>query len=189
MATHTQNDTPRLRSEPRELQAFDELRRIPIALDEDIRGEHASGLNRILADTRILHDLYKKTHWTMRGPTFYQLHLLMDEHAKAQYALIDEIAERIQQLGAIAVGDPRHVAELTSIDRPHDGAEDIPTALTRLLDAHQKVITASRELADKAGEAKDTTTEDLLSSRVTPTNELQIWFVSEHLVEVPLVGD
>jgi len=189
MTTPTHQDAPRLRQDAQELQSFDELRPLPIGLGEDVRSEHAAGLNRILADTRILHDLYKKTHWTMRGPTFYQLHLLMDEHAKAQYALIDEIAERIQQLGAIAVGDPRHVAELTSIDRPHDGAEDIPSALTRLLDAHETIVTASRELADKAGEAKDTTTEDLLSSRVTPTNELQIWFVSEHLVEAPLVGD
>ncbi|MCW3012433.1 MAG: Ferritin Dps family protein, partial [Solirubrobacterales bacterium] len=126
-------------------------------------------------------------HWNMRGHNFYQLHLLMDEHAKGQYALIDQIAERIQQLGAIAVGDPRHVAELTTIERAPDGAEDIPNVLTRLLSAHERIVVAARELADKAGEAKDTTTEDLLSSAVTPTNEMQIWFVAEHLVDTPLI--
>ncbi len=189
--TEAQPDTiesqPHLDPTSREIQRFDQLRDLPIGLDHGIRAEHAAGLNVILADTRILHDLYKKAHWNMRGHTFYQLHLLMDEHAKGQYALIDQVAERIQQLGAIAVGDPRHVAELTTIERAPDGAEDIPNVLTRLLSAHERIVKASRELADKAGEAKDTTTEDLLSSAVTPTNELQIWFVAEHLVDTPLI--
>ena len=178
---------PHLDPTSREIQRFDQLRDLPIGLDPSVRSEHAAGLNVILADTRILHDLYKKSHWNMRGHTFYQLHLLMDEHAKGQYALIDQLAERIQQLGAIAVGDPRHVAELTTIERAPDGAEDIPNVLTRRLSAHERIVKASRELADKAGEAKDTTTEDLLSSAVTPTNELQIWFVAEHLVDTPLI--
>jgi starvation-inducible DNA-binding protein len=178
---------PHLDPASREIQRFDQLRDLPIGLDAKVRSEHAKGLNVILADTRILHDLYKKSHWNMRGHTFYQLHLLMDEHAKGQYALIDQIAERIQQLGAIAVGDPRHVAELTTIERAPDGAEDIPNVLTRLLSAHERIVVAARELADKAGEAKDTTTEDLLSSAVTPTNEMQIWFVAEHLVDTPLI--
>lgn len=178
---------PHLDPTSREIQKFDQLRALPIGLDADVRSEIAAGLNVILADTRILHDLYKKSHWNMRGHTFYQLHLLMDEHAKGQYALIDNIAERIQTLGAIAVGDPRHVAELTTIERAPDGAEDIPNVLTRLLDGHEKIVMRSRELAEKAGEAKDTTTEDLLGSEVTPVNELQIWFVAEHLVDTPLV--
>lgn len=178
---------PHLDPTAREIQTFDQLRNLPIGLDAVLRAEIAAGLNVILADTRILHDLYKKSHWNMRGHTFYQLHLLMDEHAKAQYALIDSIAERIQTLGAIAVGDPRHVAELTTIERAPDGAEDIPNVLTRLLSAHEKIVIAARELAERAGDAKDTTTEDLLGSEVTPVNELQIWFVAEHLVETPLI--
>ena len=178
---------PHLDPTAREIQTFDQLRNLPIGLDAVLRAEIAAGLNVILADTRILHDLYKKSHWNMRGHTFYQLHLLMDEHAKAQYALIDSIAERIQTLGAIAVGDPRHVAELTTIERAPDGAEDIPNVLTRLLSAHEKIVIAARELAERAGDAKDTTTEDLLGSEVTPVNELQIWFVAEHLVDIPVV--
>ena len=178
---------PHLDPTAREIQTFDQLRNLPIGLDAVLRAEIAAGLNVILADTRILHDLYKKSHWNMRGHTFYQLHLLMDEHAKGQYALIDSIAERIQTLGAIAVGDPRHVAELTTIERAPDGAEDIPSVLTRLLGAHEKIVIAARELAERAGDEKDTTTEDLLGSEVTPVNELQIWFVAEHLVETPLI--
>jgi starvation-inducible DNA-binding protein len=178
---------PHLDHDAHEIQTFTQLRDLPIGLDAGVRSKMAAGLNVILADTRILHDLYKKSHWNMRGHTFYQLHLLMDVHAEAQDKLIDTIAERIQQLGAIAAGDPRHVAELTTIPRPPDGAEAVPNVLTRLLDAHERIIIASRELAGEADEAGDTTTEDLLSSAVTPVNEQQVWFVVEHLVDVPLV--
>ena len=179
---------PHLHPTSHEIQRFDQIRDLPIGLDIGVRTAHARALNVILADTRLLHDLYKKSHWNMRGHTFYQLHLLMDEHAKAQYVLIDELAERIQTLGAIAVGDPRHVAELTTIERAPDGAEDIPSVLARLLAAHETIVVAARELAVAAGEANDTTTEDLLGSQLTPVNELQIWFIAEHLVDGPLVG-
>jgi starvation-inducible DNA-binding protein len=123
----------------------------------------------------------------MRGHTFYQLHLLMDKHAEEQEELIDIIAERIQTLGAIAVGDGRHVAELTSIPRPPDGAEEVPAALSRLLDAHEVIIDQTRELASRADDLDDMASNDILVSNVLRTNELQVWFVSEHLVDTPTV--
>jgi len=170
-----------------EIQSFGELRTLPLALSEDVRREMCSRLNAILADTRILHDLYKKTHWLMRGPTFYQLHLLMDKHAGEQYALVDTLAERVQTLGAIAVGDPRHVAELTRIPRPPDGAEGVPEMLSRLLEAHELVLRDVRDAAHRAAELGDDGSNDLLVSDVLRTNELQVWFVYEHLAAVPLV--
>jgi starvation-inducible DNA-binding protein len=124
----------------------------------------------------------------MRGETFYQLHLLMDKHASEQDELVDSIAERVQTLGAIAVGDPRHVAELTSVPRPPDGAEEVPAMLSRLLEAHELVITATRKAADRANELGDYGSNDLLVSEVLRGNELQAWFVAEHLVDTPLVN-
>jgi starvation-inducible DNA-binding protein len=179
---------PRLHQEGREVQRFDQLRDIPLALDAEARGEIAAMLNELLSDTRILHDLYKKTHWLMRGATFYQLHLLMDKHAGEQDELVDAIAERVQTLGGIAVGDPRHVAELTSIPRPPDGAEEVPAMLSRLLEAHELVMKATRAAAHRADELGDDGSNDLLVSEVLRTNELQAWFVSEHLVDTPLVN-
>jgi starvation-inducible DNA-binding protein len=166
----------------RELQPFGQLRTLPLGLREGARREVASRL-----DTRILHDLYKKTHWLMRGPTFFQLHLLMDKHAEEQYALIDLLAERVQTLGAVAVGDPRHVAELTSVPRPPDGAEDLTAMLSRLLEAHELIVTDVRDAARRVAELGDDGSNDLLVSDVLRTNELQVWFVFEHLVGTPLV--
>ena len=179
---------PRLHQHGREVQRFDQVRAMPLGLPEDARDEVAALLNEVLSDTRVLSDLYKKTHWLMRGETFYQLHLLMDKHASEQAELVDSVAERVQTLGAIAVGDPRHVAELTNVPRPPDGAEEIPAMLSRLLEAHELVITETRRAADRANELGDYGSNDLLVSEVLRTNELQAWFVAEHLVDTPLVN-
>jgi starvation-inducible DNA-binding protein len=169
-----------------ELQRFGSLRLLPIALSAEARGQSAQILNGILADTTILYALYKKHHWLVAGPTFYQLHLLFDKHAEEQLELIDLIAERIQSLGGIAVGDPRHAAELTTIPRPPDGAEEVPVMISRLLDAHETIIEKVRKGLDATEKNKDFGTNDLLMGDVLRRHELQVWFVAEHLVDVPL---
>src|SRR5664279_2765321 len=131
---------PRLGARRPEVQKFGTLRLLPIALSAEARGESAQLLNEILADTMILYSMYKKHHWLVAGPTFYQLHLLFDKHAEEQLELVDLLAERVQSLGGIAVGDPRHAAELTTIPRPPDGAEPVAVMLDRTLQAHETVI-------------------------------------------------
>src|SRR3954452_2819449 len=178
---------PHLGELGREIQRFGALRLLPIALSAEAREESCQLLNGILADTMILHALYKKHHWLVAGPTFYQLHLLFDKHADEQLELVDLLAERVQSLGGIAVGDPRHAAELTSIERPPDGAEDVAAMIHRLLDAHEVVIDNARTAIDKTEASKDWGTNDLLMSDVLRRHELQVWFVAEHAVDVPLI--
>jgi starvation-inducible DNA-binding protein len=178
---------PRLGQRDGELQRFGSLRQLPIALSAEARAESCQLLNEILADTMILTALYKKSHWNVAGPTFYQLHLLFDKHYEEQAELVDEIAERVQMLGGISVGDPRHAAELTTIERPPDGAEEVPVVIDRLLAAHETIIEKVRAAIDKTEESGDWGSNDLLMSDVLRRNEMQVWFVSEHVVDVPLV--
>jgi starvation-inducible DNA-binding protein len=178
---------PRLHQHGVEIQTFSELRLMPIALAHEARSESAQLLNHILADTQILYSLYKKHHWLMRGHTFYQLHLLLDKHAGEQLELIDLIAERVQTLGAIAVGDPRHVAEITTISRPPDGAEEVPAMLSRLLEAHEIIIGKVRDAITRTEANRDDGTNDLLMGDVLRRHELQVWFLAEHLVATPAV--
>jgi starvation-inducible DNA-binding protein len=170
-----------------QLQEFGTVRQFPIALSYDARMFSCQLLNQTLADSQILYALYKKHHWLMRGATFYQLHLLLDKHADEQLELIDMIAERIQTLGGVAVGDPRHVAEITSIPRPPDGAEEVPAMLSRLLEAHEMILTHAHDAAMRSAEMGDDGTNDLLVSDVIRTGEIQAWFLAEHLVDTPLV--
>ena len=178
---------PRLAPLGVEIQRFGASRLLPIALAAEARTESCQLLNEILADTMILYALYKKHHWLVAGPTFYQLHLLFDKHADEQLELVDLLAERVQSLGGIAVGDPRHAAELTSIDRPPNGAEDVPAMIHRLLDAHETVLEKVRRGIEKTEKIADWGSNDLLMSDVLRRHELQVWFVAEHVVDIPLV--
>ena len=186
-AGRTLSPQPRLGQHGHEVQPFGTLRLVPIALSAEARVESVQILNGILADTTILYALYKKHHWLVSGPTFYQLHLLFDKHAGEQLELVDLLAERVQSLGGVSVGDPRHAAELTRIERPPNGVEEVPVMLGRLLEAHETVITALREAIEATAKNGDWGSNDLLMSDVLRRHELQVWFLSQHLVDVPLV--
>jgi len=160
---------------------------MPLALDDDARRKNVEALNQILADTMTLRDLYKKHHWQVAGHTFYQLHLLFDKHFEEQDTLVDQIAERIQLLGGISLAMAADIAETTKIPRPPRGREPVPVQISRLLEAHEIVLKASREAAKAADENDDLGTNDLLVSNVIRTNELQVWFVAEHVVDTPVV--
>ncbi|HET7078348.1 MAG TPA: DNA starvation/stationary phase protection protein [Chloroflexia bacterium] len=170
-----------------EIQKYGTVRFMPIGLDEQARQKSVDLLNQLLADTITLYSMYKKHHWQVMGPTFYELHLLFDKHAAEQLALVDTIAERIQALGGVATGMPADVAEQTRIDRPPKGSEGVPVMISRLLDAHELICTEVREDIDLTDESKDWGTNDLLMSDVLRLHEIQVWFLAQHLVDVPLV--
>lgn len=179
---------PRIHQRAREIQRFGTVSHmLPLELEEPVRLEMTEQLNQLLADTMTLRDLYKKSHWQVAGPTFYQLHLLYDKHYDEQVELVDSIAERIQLLGGVSIAMAPDVAETTQIERAPRGREEVPVQLSRLLDAHQIIIRQTRTMARRASELGDDGTNDLLVSEVLRTNELQVWFLSEHLVNVPLV--
>lgn len=182
------NAQPRLHQRAREIQAYGTVNHaLPLDLEEPVRVQVTNQLNQLLADTMTLRDLYKKCHWQVAGPTFYQLHLLFDKHYGEQNELVDLIAERIQLLGGVSLAMAADVAETTQIERPPRGREEVPVQLSRLIDAHQIIIQQTRPLARRAAELGDDGTNDLVISDVLRTNELQVWFLSEHLVDVPLV--
>lgn len=178
---------PKLGQRGRVTQAYGTLARYPLGLSDQARSASVEALNQVLADTMALRDLYKKHHWQVSGPTFYSLHLLFDKHFGEQSELIDTIAERIQSLGGVAIAMAHDVAELTKIERPARGREDVPTQLSRLLEAHEHILTEARSMAHDASDDGDDGTNDLLVSDVIRLNELQVWFLAEHLVDAPLV--
>lgn len=184
----TLNAQPRTHQHAREIQAYGTVSHaLPLELEEDVRLEMTEQLNLLLADTMTLRDLYKKSHWQVAGPTFYQLHLLYDKHYEEQAEIVDTIAERIQLLGGISLAMAPDIAETTRIERPPRGREEVPAQISRLLDSHQIIIGHCRTLGKRATALGDDGTNDMVVSDVLRTNELQVWFLSEHLVEMPLV--
>jgi starvation-inducible DNA-binding protein len=185
---HPLSAEPRVHQHGREIQPYGTVTHaFHLELEEPLRLEMTEQLNQLLADTMTLRDLYKKSHWQVAGPTFYQLHLLFDKHFDEQVEVVDTIAERIQLLGGLAIAMAHDVAETTRIERPPRGREEVPVTISRLLDAHQIIIRHCRELAERADKLGDQGTNDMVVSDVLRTNELQAWFLSEHLVSTPLV--
>src|SRR5499427_9472545 len=186
-ATVLKQAAPLTHETAHEIQPFGHPIRMPLALSEQACRDGVENLNQLLADTMTLRDLYKKHHWQIAGSTFYQLHLLFDKHYEEQNELVDTIAERIQLLGGVSIAMAADVAEITIIPRPPRGREEVPVQISRLLEAHEIVLKEARTMAKQASEAGDDGTNDLIVSDVIRTNEMQVWFLAEHLVDVPLV--
>ena len=183
LETGTERSKPMLHQNAREIQPYGKIAKLPIALDEKVCATSAENLNQILADAITIRDLYKKHHWQVAGHTFYQIHLLFDKHYGEQNELVDTIAERIQSLGAISLAMAHDVAETTLIPRPPRGREEVPVQLSRLLEAHEIILKEARTMARQAAEGGDDGTNDLLVSDIIRTNELQVWFISQHIAE------
>jgi starvation-inducible DNA-binding protein len=177
---------PLVHQQAHEIQPYGHLVKLPIALSEQTCKESVDNLNQLLADTMTLRDLYKKHHWQVAGPTFYQLHLLFDKHYERQAELVDAIAERIQLLGGVSLAMAHDIAETTLIPRPPRGREEAPVQISRLLHAHEIVLKEARTMARLAAERGDEGTNDLIVSDVIRSNELQVWFIAEHVVDTPL---
>jgi starvation-inducible DNA-binding protein len=179
--------TPITGQKAHEIQQYGHVVQMPLALGEKERRTSCENLNQVLADSITLRDMYKKHHWQVTGPTFLQLHELFDKHAGEQTALIDSIAERVQLLGGVSIAMAPDVAETTSIPRPPKGREEAPVQISRLLQAHEIILLEARSMAKQAADSGDDGTNDLLVSDVIRLNEMQVWFVSQHVVDVPLV--
>lgn len=193
MSRTTTHEKPQVKAAPvlgqrgKIVQEFGTVFNLPTGLEEEAVLESTRNLNQVLADTITLAQMYKKHHWQMSGPTFYQLHLLLDAHYEKQLELVDLIAERIQALGGVAIAMPHDVAEHTRIERPPIDREEVPVQLSRLLEAHEVILKEAHEFAKAADDSGDDGTNDLLVSDVIRTNEPQVWFLAEHLVAMPLV--
>jgi starvation-inducible DNA-binding protein len=164
-----------------EVQPYGMLVRYPLGLGDDVRAQSVLGLNVTLADTCVLRDMYKKHHWQTWGPTFYQLHLLFDKHYAEQAELVDKLAERVQTLGGVAIAMAHDIAEMSEIERPPRGREEVPVQVSRLLEAHEHILIRSRAAARRAAERGDDGTNDLYVSDILRTHEMQVWFLAEHL--------
>jgi starvation-inducible DNA-binding protein len=178
---------PIVNQQAHEIQPFGSIVKLPNALAESVCKKSVDNLNQLLADTITLKDLYKKHHWQLVGATFAQLHLLFDKHYEEQAVLVDEVAERIQMLGGVSLAMGADTSEVTLIPRPPKGREEVPVQISRLLHAHEIILKEARSMARQAAEAGDDGTNDLIVSSVIRKNEMQVWFVAEHLVDSPLV--
>jgi starvation-inducible DNA-binding protein len=127
-ATNGANVAPHWHAHAKEIQKYGSvIEDMPHPLDAKVRADMVAKLNQLLADSITLRDMYKKHHWQVTGPTFYQLHLLFDKHFDEQIEMVDTIAERVQLLGGVTIAMGGDVAETTRIRRPPRGGKRSPS--------------------------------------------------------------
>ena len=181
-------DAPKWHAKAKVIQEFGTvIEDMPHPVSADTRQEMVGKLNQLLADSITIRDMYKKHHWQISGATFYQLHLLFDKHFDEQVELVDTIAERIQILGGVSIAMGGDVAQMSHIPAPPCGREEVPVQISRLLEAHKHIMKECHDIAEAADDAGDDGTNDMVISDILRSNELQSWFIGQHLVEMPLI--
>jgi starvation-inducible DNA-binding protein len=137
-------------------------------------------LNARLADAIDLQTQCKQAHWNVKGPGFYELHLLFDKVNESVEEYVDEIAERIVQLGGVAEGTARSVASRSTLaDYPQE-AIDGQAHAGALSSALAVFAEAVRTASDAADRSADADTMDLFIE-ISRGTDKWLWMVEAHL--------
>ena len=143
------------------------------------RAEVVGLLNQRLADSIDLQTMCKQAHWNVKGPQFIALHKLFDDVNEAVEEYVDLIAERITQLGGVAEGTARAVAERTALTEyplTLSKGEDHVAALS---DALAQFGRTARIGIEEMNELQDADTADILTE-ISRGIDKWLWFVEAH---------
>jgi starvation-inducible DNA-binding protein len=157
-------------------------------LGESTRREVIHTLNQRLADAIDLQGQAKQAHWNVKGPNFIALHKLFDDVHGAVDEYVDLLAERVVQLGGIADGILRSVADRSTLpDYPPTAAsgdehvEALSTSLARFAHSTRLGI----EELDTLGDAVSA---DLLTE-ISRGSDKWLWFVEAHRQETAIAAE
>lgn len=147
-------------------------------LSASIRQRMIDLLNARLADAIDLRTQVKVAHWNVKGPQFISLHELFDEIAEDADEWVDLIAERAVQLGGIADGTARQVAERSSLDEysATGGGQEHVHAVADALASFGRL---ARGAIDIAAGAKDQDTSDIFTE-ISRGTDKWLWMVEAH---------
>jgi starvation-inducible DNA-binding protein len=152
-----------------------------IGLSDPQRAGVAKIVNILLADEFVLYAKTRRFHWNVVGPSFSELHKFFEAQYEALDAIIDEVAERVRALDAVAVGSLKEFVGLTRIDERAGDNPDQKGMLAALLGDHEAVIRNLRKDVDRAGEEfGDDGTADFLTG-LMEQHEKMAWMLRAYL--------
>ena len=136
-------------------------------------------LRQVVADTYALIGQTHLCHWNVQGPSFFSLHTAFEEQYSELFLAVDEIAERIRAIGALAPGGLSNLANMAGIEEIKEDAS-ANDMVQHLVTANEKLLGDLRTARDAASESGDTETEDLMIAR-TQVHEKTIWMLKSFL--------
>lgn len=136
-------------------------------------------LRQVVADSYALLGQTHLCHWNVRGPGFFALHNAFEVQYNELFLAVDEVAERIRALGALAPGGLGNLARLSGMV---EIAEDVgaEAMVAHLAKANEKMIDSLKSARQAAADAGDDQTEDLMIAR-TQVHEKAVWMLKAYL--------
>jgi starvation-inducible DNA-binding protein len=142
----------------------------------------AAMLSGILSDAMVLYSKTRKFHWNVKGESFMELHKLFEGQYDQLEEAIDEIAERINKLGAPVIGTLDEFLKHTSLKEAPGKYPDRNEMLKELLTDHETVIKALRNNIDECTEKfKDVGTADFLTG-LMERHETIAWTLRRYFI-------
>ncbi|PXA02996.1 DNA starvation/stationary phase protection protein [Coraliomargarita sinensis] len=138
-----------------------------------------NGLRQVVADSYAVLGQTHICHWNVRGHNFFSLHTAFEEQYTELFTAVDEIAERIRALGALAPGGLGNLAKMAGIKEiPEDTPADEMVA--HLVRANKRLVANLQKARDAAAKSGDAETEDLMIARIQ-VHEKTIWMLDSFL--------
>lgn len=153
--TNTQHK-PDIRQKPN--QVIDN----PIRVKREAAQQVIDALNTDVASLFVLFHQYQKHHWVAEGPSFRDIHLLLEEHYTATQQEADAFAERIVTLGGVPVSGPSAQLKHGYLEEEDEGILDLRQMLSNDLRANQRILVKLREHIQLARSLGDYGTEQLV---------------------------
>ncbi len=135
-----------------------------------------------LADAIDVALITKQAHWNLKGPQFIGVHLMLDKFRDEQDEYVDEMAERITQLGGTARGTVQEVGKKTALEPYPVNIYQVSDHIHALIDRYATFANAIRANIDEVDEAGDPDTADLFTE-VSRGIDKQLWFLEAHTQE------
>lgn len=151
-----------------------------IALSSNTKSEIAGILNARLADGIDLALVTKQAHWNLKGPGFIGVHLMLDGFRDQLDTHVDTIAERIAQLGGIALGTTQTTAASTTLSPYPTEIVAVQDHLNALIERYAATANAVREAIDASDDAGDADTADMLTAYSRMLDK-SLWFLQSNL--------
>lgn len=159
----------------------DTVEPIKTGLPDEIRKTFAEQLSGVLDDTYSLLVQTHIYHWNVRGPLFADLHKLMEEQYQALFESVDEVAERVRQLGYPVPASGKNFPSGVKVQEPMPSEE---TMVADLVDRHETVTRKLRALSEKADKGKDYVTQDL-ANEMLAFHEKAAWMLRSIITSWP----
>lgn len=138
-----------------------------------------NALRQVVADSYALLGQTHICHWNVRGPGFFALHTAFEVQYTELFTAIDEIAERVRALGALAPGGLGNLATMAGMTEiAEDAGAD--AMVQHLADSNAHLVENLKKARDLAGEAGDDQSEDLMIARIQ-VHEKTIWMLKSYL--------